>query len=82
MEGFNEQVVKRKNKSKQLMIKLLALVLLFGNTEYLQGLIGGKNILVFICTFVGINAVVEMIATTAAVGTIGKVLNRFVQSGR
>ena len=29
MEGFNEQVVKRKNKSKQLMIKLLALVLLF-----------------------------------------------------
>lgn len=61
---------------------MLALVLMFGNTEYLQGLIGGKNILVFICTFVGINAVVEMIATTAAVGAIGRVVNKFVLTGR
>ena len=61
---------------------MLALVLLFGNTEYLQGLIGGKNILVFVCTFVGINAVVEMIAATAAVGTIGKVVTKFLQTGR
>lgn len=29
MEGFNEQVVKRKNKSKQFIIKMLAVVLLF-----------------------------------------------------
>lgn len=61
---------------------MAALVLLFGNTEYLQGLIGGKNIIVFICTFVGINAVVEMIAATAAVGIIGKVLNKLVLTGR
>ena len=61
---------------------MLALVLLFGNTEYLQGLIGGKNILVFVCAFVGVNAVVEMLAATAAVGAIGKVLNKFVQTGR
>lgn len=61
---------------------MLALVLLFGNTAYLQGLIDGKNILVFICAFVGLNAVVEMIAATAAVGVIGKVVNKLVLTGR
>lgn len=55
---------------------MLALVLLFGNTEYLQGLIGGRNIIVFICTFVGINAVVEMLAATFSVGLIGKALEK------
>lgn len=55
---------------------MLALVLLFGNTEYLQGLIGGRNILVFICAFVGINAVVEMLAATAVVGTVCSALSR------
>lgn len=55
---------------------MLALVLLFGRTEYLQGLIAGRNVLLFICAFVGVNAVVEMFATTAAVGLIGRVLNQ------
>lgn len=55
---------------------MLALVLLFGNTEYLQGLIGGRNILIFICTFVGINAVVEMLAATAVVGTVCTALGK------
>lgn len=53
-----------------------ALVLLFGNTTYLQELIGGRNIIVFICAFVGINAVVEVIASTLAVGTVSKVLEK------
>jgi len=48
-----------------------ALVLLFGNTEYMQGLIGGKNIILFICGFVGINAVCEMISSTIITGAIG-----------
>ena len=48
-----------------------ALVLLFGNTEYIQGLVGGQNIIVFICTFVGINAVFEMIAATIITGAVG-----------
>ncbi len=61
---------------------MLALVLLFGNTEYMQDLIGGKNVILFICGFVGINAVVEMIAATAAVGVIGRVLNQVVLSRR
>lgn len=51
-----------------------ALVLLFGNTEYVQELIAGRNILVFICSFVGINAVFEMITSTILTGAIGSAL--------
>ena len=50
---------------------MTALVLLFGNTEYVQGLIGGRNIIVFICAFVGVNAVFEMIASTIITGLVG-----------
>ena len=53
-----------------------ALVLLFGNTEYVQGLIGGRNIIVFVCTFVGINAVAEMVSSTLLTGAIGAALYR------
>ena len=53
---------------------MLALVLLFGHTDYLQDMIGGKNVLVFICTFVGIQAVVEMIADTIIVGAIAPII--------
>lgn len=53
---------------------MTALVLLFGNTEYMQELMGGKNILVFICTFVGVNAVCEMIAATVVTGAVGSAL--------
>ena len=53
---------------------MTALVMLFGKTEYLQGLIGGRNIILFICTFVGINAVVEMIASTIITGLLGVTL--------
>lgn len=64
------------------LLFMTALILLFGNTEYLQGLIGGQNVLLFICTFVGINAVVEMAAATAAVGIVGRVLEKFVFTRR
>lgn len=47
-----------------------ALVLLFGNTDYMQELIAGRNIIVFICTFVGVNAVFEMIASTLITGAV------------
>lgn len=50
---------------------MTALVLLFGNTPYIQEMIGGRNIIVFICTFVGINAVCEMIASTVITGAVG-----------
>lgn len=55
-----------------------ALVLLFGRTEYVQGLIGGRNVILFICAFVGINAVVEMIAASVIVGVVGRVLTKFL----
>ena len=55
-----------------------ALVLLFGNTAYVRALIGGRNVIVFICAFVGINAVVEMIAASMIVGVVGKVLTKFL----
>ena len=47
------------------------LVGLFGNTEYVQGLMGGKNV---ICTFVGINAVCEMLSATVITGAVGAAL--------
>ncbi|MCC8044612.1 MAG: ECF transporter S component [Clostridiales bacterium] len=53
------------------LLFMSALVLLFGNTEYMQGLIGGKNILVFICGFVGVNAVCEMVSSTILTGAVG-----------
>ena len=56
-----------------------ALVLLFGSTDYMRGLIGGRNVIVFICAFVGINAVVEMFATSLIVGVVGRVLTKFLQ---
>jgi uncharacterized membrane protein len=57
---------------------MFALIVLFGSSDYLQGLMGGRNVIMFVCTFVGVNAVVEMLATTAAVGLIGRILNKFV----
>lgn len=53
-----------------------ALVLLFGNTQYLTDLIAGRNVIVFICTFVGVNAVAEMLATTAVTGALTAALER------
>lgn len=55
---------------------MATLLIFFGNTEYVQGLIGGRNILLFVCTFVGINAVFEMIVSTLATSAIGTALHR------
>lgn len=51
-----------------------ALVLLFGNTEYVQGLMDGKNVIVFIITFVGVNAIVEMVVASLCTGAVGSAL--------
>ena len=58
-----------------------ALVLLFGNTPYLQDLIAGRNILVFILSFVGINALVELLAATVIVGVVCKALEKLKMIG-
>lgn len=52
------------------------LVLLFGNTEYMTELMDGKNVIVFICTFVGVNAVFEMAVSTVLTGIIVKALEK------
>lgn len=54
-----------------------ALILLFGNTEYVQGLMADKgtdNVFLFICLFVGVNAIVEMVASTIITGAVGSAL--------
>ena len=53
-----------------------ALVLLFGNTEYVRGLMNGRSFLVFVCAFVGVNAVVEMLVCTLVSGFVGSALYR------
>ena len=61
---------------------MTSLVLLFGNTEYLQGLMNGKNVIVFICAFVGVNAVVEMLVSTFVTGILGTTLEKARLIGR
>ena len=51
-----------------------ALVILFGKTDYIMGMRGGANLLVFVCTFVGINAIFEMLASTLITGAVGNAL--------
>jgi len=53
---------------------MFALVALFGNTTYMKEKMGGKNVIWFIITFVGINAVFEMIAATLVTGAVGYAL--------
>lgn len=55
---------------------MLTLVLFFQNTDYLQTLINGRNIFLFIVTFVGINAVFEMLVSTTVSGLLGNALTK------
>ena len=53
-----------------------ALILLYGNTQYLTDLMAGRNVIVFVCTFVGINAVAEMLVSTVVTGALCTALER------
>ena len=53
-----------------------ALILLYGNTQYLTDLMAGRNVIVFICTFVGVNAVAEMLVSTAVTAALCTALER------
>lgn len=55
---------------------MTALLVLFGGTEYVQGLVAGRNLLVFVCAFVGVNAVAEMAAATVLTGAVGAALSK------
>ena len=51
---------------------MTALLVLFGGTEYVQGLVAGRNV----CAFVGVNAVAEMAAATVLTGAVGAALGK------
>lgn len=53
---------------------MTSLVLLFGNTDYMQEKMGGQNVLKFIVTFVGVNALVEMAVSTVITAAVGAAL--------
>lgn len=53
-----------------------ALIWLYGDTQYLTDLMAGRSVLVFICTFVGINAVFEMVVSTVVTGVLCATLER------
>lgn len=86
--GYIFQAVRKKSKNTYLscavtgffsaflntLFFMTLLVVLFGNTQYVQEMMGGKNVIVFICTFVGINAVCEMVSSTVLAGAIGAAL--------
>lgn len=59
-----------------------ALVLLFGDTQYLTDVMAGRSVLVFICTFVGVNAVFEMLASTLVTGVLCSTLEKARLMGR
>ena len=56
------------------------LILGFWSTDYIQGLAAGSNVLMFVVLFVGINGVVEWIATTVAGGIIAKAVAKIAKN--
>ena len=53
-----------------------AMILLYGSTDYVRAMIAGRNLFVFVCTFVGFQAITEMVASTAITGVIVRGLER------
>lgn len=51
-----------------------ALMLLFGNSEYIMGMRGDMNVIAFILAFVGVNAIFEIAASTIVTGAVGTAL--------
>lgn len=53
---------------------MTTLMLLFGRTDLIMETRGEMNILAFMCAFVGVNAVFEMVASTVVTGAVGTAL--------
>lgn len=51
---------------------VLAIILLFGNSDYIKAMQGGKNVLAFFVAFVGFNGFVEAIVAAVAGTAISK----------
>ena len=76
--GYIFQGVRKKSKNIYVSCAVTGFCSAFLNTLFfmalLVGLLGGKNVILFICTFVGINAVCEMISATVITGAVGAAL--------
>lgn len=59
-----------------------ALVLLFGQDQAIQDMMKGQNVIEFICAVVGVNAIMEMVASTVVTGAICATLDRARLMGR
>ena len=59
------------------LLYMSSLILLFGKSEYIQNLrTPGQNVFIFVCTFVGVNAIAEMISSTILTSAICTALNK------
>ena len=50
------------------------IVFLFGNTEYVQNMMGGKNVIIFIISIIAGNAIFEMLVATVVTGPVAVAL--------
>lgn len=55
-----------------------ALILMFGNTEYIMGLRSGMNIAAFVVAFVGINGLTEALVCSVVGTAVSKAVYKFV----
>ena len=55
-----------------------ALILMFGSSEYIQGIRGGMNIAAFVAAFVGINGVTEALVCSVVGTAVSKAVYKFV----
>ena len=53
---------------------MTALMVLFGNTSLIMDMRGEMNVIAFMCAFVGVNAVFEILASTIVTGAVGTAL--------
>ena len=55
---------------------MTALVVVFGNTEVIQNLMGGRNVIIGCCMMVGVNAISEMVSSTIITAAVGTALSK------
>lgn len=56
-----------------------ALILLFGSTEYIKGLMGGMSLIAFVVAFVGLNGVIEAITCFIIATAIAKAVKGYAK---
>ena len=58
------------------LLFMTALVVMFGNTEVIQNLMGGRNVIIGCCMMVGVNAISEMVSSTIITAAVGTALSK------